>query len=492
MVTGPRYLIALCCGLLTGCAASLPPLAPGAPTADCREFLALFDHQVAAHRVHDAQATPVAGFPYLRADRLLASLGEDHPTGAGFTAWVEAMRRLDLQARQHEWSNLPAAAQHALATRSPRGAPLETVASCGQELAAQETATAPATLLDAVAVPDDYQAWKRALGLYWLSAWPIKWGVERWHHETLATFATPLPDLPVHGQLVRYEPPEASVTPDEVRKILEESSHGPLGLPQPEGRARERLFAAFAPTWQVDTQGYDDRIGAPTWPEHATTAVVATSRPTVYRHLSHTRFQGHILAQLNYTVWFPARPFPGGKPDLLGGHLDGVTWRVTLRPDGRPLIDDTIHNCGCYHLFFPTPGLRARSVDAVLQEPAFVPQTAPELEPGHGPTLRLSHTAHFVERVTARPVTQGDSLTYQWAEYDTLRSLAVAPGVRHSLFDEEGIVPGTERGERWFFWTMGVPNPGEMRQWGHHATAFFGRRHFDDPFLMENHFEPAP
>jgi hypothetical protein len=28
-----------------------------------------------------------------------------------------------------------------------------------------------------------------------------------------------------------------------------------------------------------------------------------------------------------------------------------------------------------------------------------------------------------------------------------------------------------------------------MRQWGRHATAFVGRRHFDDPRLVERYFE---
>jgi len=28
-----------------------------------------------------------------------------------------------------------------------------------------------------------------------------------------------------------------------------------------------------------------------------------------------------------------------------------------------------------------------------------------------------------------------------------------------------------------------------MRQWGHHATEFIGRRHFDDAYLMERYFK---
>jgi hypothetical protein len=36
---------------------------------------------------------------------------------------------------------------------------------------------------------------------------------------------------------------------------------------------------------------------------------------------------------------------------------------------------------------------------------------------------------------------------------------------------------------------MGIDNPGAMRQWGNHATAFIGRRHFDDADLIERRFE---
>jgi len=36
---------------------------------------------------------------------------------------------------------------------------------------------------------------------------------------------------------------------------------------------------------------------------------------------------------------------------------------------------------------------------------------------------------------------------------------------------------------------MGIPSPGAMRQWGHHAIAFVGRRHFDDARLFEQYFE---
>jgi hypothetical protein len=48
---------------------------------------------------------------------------------------------------------------------------------------------------------------------------------------------------------------------------------------------------------------------------------------------------------------------------------------------------------------------------------------------------------------------------------------------------------GSERGERYFFWPMGIESAGQLRQWGRHATAFVGRRHFDDARLLDKYFE---
>jgi hypothetical protein len=66
-----------------------------------------------------------------------------------------------------------------------------------------------------------------------------------------------------------------------------------------------------------------------------------------------------LLLQLVYTIWFPERP-PRRPVDFLAGRLDGIVWRMTLAPDGEPLLYDSIHPCGCYHLFFPTPRTRPR------------------------------------------------------------------------------------------------------------------------------------
>ena len=88
-------------------------------------------------------------------------------------------------------------------------------------------------------------------------------------------------------------------------------------------------------------------------------------------------------------------------------------------------------------------------------------------------------------------VTNIDALSptlYDLIAMDALRGLPKATGGTRSLYDHRGIVVGTERRERFLLWPIGVPAPGAMRQCGTHATAFVGRRHFDDPHLIDRAF----
>ena len=77
---------------------------------------------------------------------------------------------------------------------------------------------------------------------------------------------------------------------------------------------------------------------------------------------------------------------------------------------------------------------------------------------------------------------------YEFAPYKTLRTLPHSKLGNRSMFNDKGLVPGSQRRERYFFWPLGISSPGAMRQWGTHATAFIGRRHFDDPDLIEKNF----
>jgi hypothetical protein len=146
-----------------------------------------------------------------------------------------------------------------------------------------------------------------------------------------------------------------------------------------------------------------------------------------------------------------------------------------------------MHACGCYHMFFPTSRAKPLPAPDANEEWMFSPQSLPRIAEGERPLLRIASGTHYVERVS---VTRGtDSLArYLLWPYGEMRSMQpLAPG-RASAFGPEGIVAGSERPERHLFWPMGIASAGAMRQWGRHATAFVGRRHFDDADLIEKRF----
>lgn len=468
--------------LIAGCAGTpaqrVGPIAEwqaddDAALAACADRFVRLDDAVDAAGVRDGAAVRVSGYPYLRADRFLA--GEVRQPARDPAALLAAMRTLDRDARQHEIANLPDDVPARLGAPD-RPALTAAVEQCGARLLARTTAAA----LDRATVPDDYATWKRVAGVYAIARVPFAAGVRGYQRETERTFATPLERLPVTRALVRYVPPAGPPGYDDVAAL------GPFADIAPDVLAA--WFARHAPVLEIDTATDADLPGAPLWTAEGRVDV-DVARPVMFTRLVHTRFAGQVLPQLVYSVWFPARPKQGAL-DLLGGRLDGITWRVTLGPDGAPWIHDTIHNCGCYHQFFPTPAVRARPPASGLDEGAFVPQSLSAVPEDGRVVLRVAAVTHYLQRVTiARGVIDGAPIAF--APDDALRSLPDPQGGRRSLFRPDGIVPGTERGERWLFWPMGVDEPGAMRQWGRHATAFVGRRHFDEAGLLDRYFEAA-
>ena len=485
-------------GLLSGCASSqrAPEASPGERNADfCLRYLEGLDRETAASGVIDAQAARVEGYPFLRADRFLSSFPPGALDANGFAEWLDRLQALDLEGRRVETANLPQPSRERLAVRfdgvgrDPRSLALR-AERCASVLR-HELVDSPDLRYELgtrVKVPDDYLDWQRVLGLYPLSQIPFALSVQAWQRETARQFSALLESLPVRGEQVTYAPPATpTLAPAATASHLQHWSDNPLGIPTPASDELYWTLLAYAPVFTVDTETGDDRIGALERDQEQVVRVAAQDA-VVYGYASHARWREAVVLQLNYVIWFPARPSDGAF-DLLGGHLDGITWRVTLAPDGTVLVADTMHNCGCYHLFFPSTRLRPVAFGAAEEERPFVPQPLPSLRPGERFELRIESRTHYVQRVLAVADLSGSARRYELRHYDVLRSLAAPDGTRRSLFGPDGIVPGTERGERFLFWPMGVPDPGAMRQRGHHATAFVGRRHFDDPWLIERSFE---
>lgn len=473
-----RLLAALVPLALAGCASLAPTpytahaVAP--QDAECaRQFEAL-DHAVERAGVRDAEHERIAGFPSLRIDRLGAALRPQAAANeAAFDAWLQRGRRLDLEARRVERDNLPAGAA-ALPSAT-------TLTACSQRLtdAVRADAAARPVLLARAEVPERYSTAMRVAGLYALTRVPFFAGVERWQ----AAHEAAMRDAAVSPRPATRLVPEAPQTQAPAAAFERDA----LGLPRLDDASAESLLAAHAPVFDIEARGPFDVIGTPGWQADGRMAV-DTTRPVVYQRIAHTRVQGRLRLQLVYTLWFPERP-KRGTFDLLGGALDGVVVRLTLGPDGRPWMLDTIHACGCYHLFFPTPGVTLRPGAPTDEEWAFVPAALPALAPGQHVAVRIESATHYVLGVTAVASTPAGDARYMHRPESDLRRLPLPNGGTRSLYGPDGLVAGSERTERFFFWPMGIGSAGAMRQWGHHATAFVGRRHFDDVDLLERRFD---
>ena len=473
-------LVAAATSALAGCASLPAPYTAQAVTAQdaaCMHAFATLDAAVDRSGVRDAESDRIAGFPTLRIDRLGAALLQQATSNElTFDAWLQRARGLDLAGRRVERSNLPA---------GDAAMPSEDrIAACSRQLtdSLRRDIASRSELLARARVPDRYSAFARAAGLYALTRVPFFAGIERWQaaHEAAMRDAAARPQPAT--RLVPSIPAADAPRPDSLARDA-------LGLLRLDDVTAERLLAAHAPVFDIEARGAFDAIGTPAWRADGSLSV-DTARPVVYQRIGYTLVQGRPLVQLVFTLWFPQRP-RRGPVDLLGGNLDGVIVRLTLGPDGHVLVLDTIHACGCYHLFFPAPGLKPRPGAPTDEEWAFAPAPLPALAAGQRVVVRIESATHYVLGVSATDSPTPKARLPAPPESDLQRLPQPAGGTR-SLYRADGLVAGSERSERFFYWPMGIASAGAMRQWGHHATAFVGRRHFDDADLLDRRFDWPP
>jgi hypothetical protein len=457
---------------LAGCASvdpyASPPIASHLMRDDavgyCARLFEDIDRRVDVLGVRDAEAPRVEGFPYLRIDRFDAALATRADNGAARAAWLARLAALDETARTAELANA--------------ALPSDDVMRCRALLAAEDVRRF-VTLRERAHVADDYSTAMRAVGLYPLTRLAFAQGIAAWHKETIADFALPIEGLPVRGTLVRYA---AADVPARVALPMPVDA---LGLPQLSRFDQNALLLTHAPVFEIDVAGAYDKpgtvvLGADQQPD------VDPAAPLLYTRTSYALIDGRAHLQLVYTVFFSERPAIG-QFDPLAGHIDGLVWRVTLAPNGMPLVFDTIHPCGCYHMFFPTEHVQARPRDDGLDEGLFAPQRVHAPLASERVVLRIQSGTHYVQRVWIEPRGK-PAVALPIDDERRLTSLPLAGGGTRSAYGPDGLMPGSERSERLFFWPMGIASAGQMRQWGRHATAFVGRRHFDDPLLLDSYF----
>ena len=500
-----RAFAALAALALAGCATLDEPwrgdgLAESPAAQTCADSFTALDAAVDRAGVRDAEARRVPGFPYLRVDRFGAKIGarlgvhsgvqpQDaaNDTDPASAQWLSRLQALDQAARRVEISNLPDAAIRLLQQGGDgRAALIDLVARCAALLRDQDmkSPSRVALIRARAQVPDDYVTWQRVVGLYGLTQIPFSKGIAQWHTEAMRDFRNAAGGRESPYPLMRYALANPlAATREQIAAVIHRASDNPLRIPQFSDAERMLLLHAYAPVFEVETGGAYDHIGRLGWGT-GTAPEVDSAVPVVYHRIAFTGYGEQTLTQLVYTIWFAERP--ADHPlDVLAGLLDGVVIRVTLSAEGDPLLYDSIHPCGCYHMFFPTPRVQAQRAPDGAGEWAFVPVALPLHTVGERLAVRVASRSHYLVNVTLDQA--GATHGYTLMPEDELRTLPNVAGTR-SAYGPDGLISGTARGERLFFWPMGIPSAGAMRQWGHHATAFVGRRHFDDADLIEKRF----
>jgi len=483
------FMFILLALVLAGCAMVPVPtqsnrIGETGPLGNCADFFASLDKLTEEAGVLDPGFFRVKNYPYLRVNRFLASFREEVEDKAAFAAWVNRMQALDQDARKCEIANLPNSAVAALNSINRKSELYSKVVTCGNLLKAEDfqSVNHQKALVKNVSVSDDYIALRRVLGIYPITRWFVSQGVSNWHAEARSRFSL---EPPVNWQTIRYVPNqkiEISTAP----QISMSTTRDALGIPVYSPEDRKALLRRFAPVWEIQFQGNYDRIGAPIWTGDGVLDI-NTNQPLTYTLLSFTRFGEKILTQLNYIIWFPSRPKEGAL-DIYGGLLDGLNYRVTLDNNEKALTYETIHNCGCYYKTYPTNRLQVREKSDYAEPPLIF--EAPEVDPSKEfMTVTMESRTHYVQHLypSSREL-QAAMAVYSFADYGQLRSLPYLRDDRRSMFSQNSIAPGSERLERFVLWPTGVLSPGAMRQWGRHAVAFVGKRHFDDPFFMDRMF----
>ncbi len=456
-----------------------------APLKNCRARYAEMDARIDAAGVRDAGYYRVPGFPYLRTDRTLASFVHEVHTVDEIGGWERRMREFDQEAREFEYLNLGLSQAELAVWRYD-------LLSCGRGLASYELDDPAvfASLQKVVKPRDDYSSDTARLFKGYPFKFPaIKAHVAKRQAQILEDFARPLAEVDstaalVHWQVKAVEDREL-VADGFVKAIPDE-----LGFPALTDSHWRAFAESNAPQLVVETAGERDRLGTPVWLSNG--ANVDTSRPRVNYQVTFTRFGHERLAQIVYFIWFkaPQSLSSADSAAQAAADIDGLIWRVTLDSFGRPLIYESLHASGRDHLFFPAQPLVPRDKPGTPQS-ALIPQAD---VPATDPVLRIQAASHALRRVVAADqIGSSEIQEYELRPYEDLFVLRTPTGSTRSLYDKNGLIPGTEPAATpsWMK-SVGILKPGALRQLGHHPTSYIGRHEFDDAYLLESTFKRAP
>lgn len=428
---------------------------PSERIAGCRARIEALDRRIEQAGVRDAGYQRLPGFPYLRADRLIASFVSEVDDLERFGELVWQLRDNDIYAREIELLNLGVPTPE-------RASLLNDVRFCGGWLSRLE-------LIE----PANREQLLRILQATAAAADPP--GARQTQLERVRrmqqVFSRPLPaqaeGVQVTWWSVHADFPVDTELPDRGLGVARRDMLGRMGFTEDQWRA---LAARYAPVFMVENVTDDDVPGAVRLTKRG--AAVDRKTPALYYQPGYARLGTRSLLQFSYFLWF----------DNSAEHrLCGLIWRVTLDADGRPLIYDSISASGFDQLWFPTAGFGRVPVDPTE---ALVPQ--PDIPEEFA--VRLSAVRHEVERLVPLKDAPAQMRKLELRSYEELLTLPAGANRTRSLFDEQGFVAPREDSAA----DPSTTGAGPARQWGHHPTSPTARHYFDDPRLIERLFVLPP
>ena len=482
-----QLILLLLASLVGGCqlAPLQPPSVDEPALVDCQQWLKHVDQYSSRVGRHDAQYHCEPEYPALAFNRLLASI--EPQTDEQGEAWLHEAFLLASESRALEIQNWPTPASTELIQRTEE---------CQQQRLSQLIQQQAWQDLTSVKVPDAYSTGQRTLGVYPISSLFLSKAIKSYQRDAKAQYGTVLIESDQLSYQLQNGNAEVNTPSSEqvVTWLAQAAAEHPLGLPKLSEEQLQSLWRQHAPELVVADKP-ENQIGELKLGEFESGEgglYLDNTQPVAYVHSSYVPVNGRYLLQLVYYFWFPERTATSTF-DPYAGKLDGLVWRVTLGPDGKPWVYDTIHPCGCYHSFFSaSETLQVREPSVYKEAPLVLPllQPAKGLDKGQV-SISLSSGDHQLQQVSLKPLADSSVNTikaYQLRPYNQLRSVPTGEGGRRSLFNQRGLIGESRRLERLYLWPSGVIASGSMRQRGHHATAFVGKRHFDDLDLLEKVF----
>ena len=372
---------------------TLPPGNMGEELSGCFTAYAEVERLRREAGVRHQAYFPVRGFPYVKVDRLMASYVDDLDPDTNMGAWLEQTREFANFSRELELRDIGISDVR-------RAGLLHDLSLCSVwlTLLSMDELSTRAKLLDAVrsSVPPAAPAPARA---------PAK----------------PASEL---SRLVRWDVrwPETAETAEQAQShfdACDRDAMGRVGLFETEWQA---LAAKHAPVLMTETLRSIDGLVSPQWDAGAMRA--NARQATVHYQPQHVRLGDMTLLQFAYTVWMRSTD---------DAPFNGLVWRVTLAPDGKPLVYDTVRLDGSGHRWF--------LADTVSR--GNTPINVPVLP---GPVALLIDSARHdlvnVVKADQAPAPT-DTGRFDLAIYDDLFEAEGADGNRHTLFADDGSLrPG--------------------------------------------------